>query len=102
MPPCGFLVTSMRKWSIPSAIARRAMIGLVPTPLRLHPIYARWRDIWSIHDRGETRTTLRKAALAATILSLPLAAQAQPVSGLYVGAGVGANFRMDPDGDYSR
>ena len=46
--------------------------------------------------------TLRKAALAATILSLPLAAQAQPVSGVYVGAGVGVNFRMDPDGDYSR
>ena len=46
--------------------------------------------------------TLRKAALAATILSLPLAAQAQPVTGLYVGAGVGANFRLDPDGDYSR
>ena len=46
--------------------------------------------------------TLRKAALAATILSLPLAAQAQPVSGLYVGAGVGANFRLDADGDYSR
>ena len=45
--------------------------------------------------------TLRKAALAATILSLPLAAQAQPVSGLYVGAGVGANFRLDADGDYS-
>ena len=46
--------------------------------------------------------TLRKAALAATILSLPLAAQAQPVSGLYVGAGAGANFRLDPDGDYSQ
>ncbi|MFC7475950.1 OmpA family protein [Dankookia sp. GCM10030260] len=46
--------------------------------------------------------TLRKGLLAATILSLPLAAQAQPVTGLYVGAGVGANFRLDPDGDYSR
>ena len=39
--------------------------------------------------------SLRKALLAATVLSLPLAAQAQPVSGLYVGAGVGANFRHD-------
>ncbi len=43
--------------------------------------------------------TLRKALLAATVLALPMAAQAQPVSGVYVGAGVGANFRMDPDGD---
>jgi len=42
--------------------------------------------------------SLRKALLAATVLSLPLAAQAQPVSGLYVGAGVGANFRMDTSG----
>ena len=36
--------------------------------------------------------TLKKALLAATVLALPMAAQAQPVSGLYVGAGVGANF----------
>jgi len=44
--------------------------------------------------------TLRKALLAATMLALPLgAAQAQPVTGLYVGAGVGANFRHDPDLD---
>ena len=35
--------------------------------------------------------TLKKALLAATILALPVAAQAQPVSGLYVGAGVGGN-----------
>jgi len=35
---------------------------------------------------------LRNALLAATIMALPLAAQAQPVQGLYVGAGVGANF----------
>jgi len=37
--------------------------------------------------------SLKKALLAATVLSLPVAAQAQPVSGLYVGAGVGANYR---------
>jgi OOP family OmpA-OmpF porin len=36
--------------------------------------------------------SLRKALLAATMLSLPLAAQAQPVTGLYVGAGAGANW----------
>ena len=37
--------------------------------------------------------SLKKTLLAATVLSLPLAAQAQPVTGLYVGAGGGANFR---------
>jgi outer membrane protein OmpA-like peptidoglycan-associated protein len=45
--------------------------------------------------------TLRKALLAATVLALPVAAQAQsyaPVTGLYVGAGVGGNLRLDSDG----
>ena len=37
--------------------------------------------------------SLKKALMAATVLSLPVAAQAQPISGLYVGAGVGANYR---------
>jgi OmpA-OmpF porin, OOP family len=37
--------------------------------------------------------SLKKALLAATVLSLPVAAQAQPISGLYVGAGVGGNYR---------
>ena len=41
--------------------------------------------------------TLRKALLAATVLSLPMVAQAQPVTGLYVGAGAGLNFRQDSD-----
>ncbi|HET6233379.1 MAG TPA: OmpA family protein [Acetobacteraceae bacterium] len=35
---------------------------------------------------------LRSALLAATVMALPLAAQAQPVTGLYVGAGVGINY----------
>src|SRR3954447_23744064 len=39
--------------------------------------------------------TLKKALLAATILALPVAAQAQPVSGLYVGAGAGVNFMQE-------
>jgi outer membrane protein OmpA-like peptidoglycan-associated protein len=39
--------------------------------------------------------SLKKALLAATVLSLPVVAQAQPVSGLYVAAGVGANFRQN-------
>ena len=35
---------------------------------------------------------LRSALLAATVLALPFAAQAQPVTGLYVGAGAGYNI----------
>jgi len=35
---------------------------------------------------------LRSALLAATVLAMPFAASAQPVSGLYVGAGVGVNI----------
>jgi outer membrane protein OmpA-like peptidoglycan-associated protein len=38
---------------------------------------------------------LRNALLAATILALPAAAIAQPISGLYVGAGVGADYQLD-------
>lgn len=36
--------------------------------------------------------SLKKALLAATVLSLPIAAQAQPVTGIYVGAGAGVNY----------
>ena len=35
---------------------------------------------------------LRGALLAATVLAMPIAASAQPVTGLYVGAGAGVNF----------
>jgi len=35
---------------------------------------------------------LRSALLAATVLAMPFAASAQPVTGLYVGAGVGVNI----------
>jgi outer membrane protein OmpA-like peptidoglycan-associated protein len=35
---------------------------------------------------------VRSALLAATVMALPLAAQAQPVTGLYVGAGAGYNI----------
>jgi OOP family OmpA-OmpF porin len=41
--------------------------------------------------------SLKKALLAATMLALPLAAQAQPVNGLYVGAGAGVNWLMESD-----
>ena len=37
-------------------------------------------------------TKLKTTLLATTLLALPLVAQAQPVSGLYVGAGAGMNF----------
>ena len=35
---------------------------------------------------------LRSALLAATLLAAPMVASAQPVTGLYIGGGVGANF----------
>ena len=35
---------------------------------------------------------LRSALLAATMLAIPFAANAQPVTGLYVGAGAGVNI----------
>lgn len=41
--------------------------------------------------------SLRKALLAATVLALPVAAQAQPVTGIYVGAGAGVNWLMETD-----
>ena len=41
--------------------------------------------------------SLKKALLAATVLSLPVAAQAQPVSGLYIAGGVGANYRENAE-----
>ena len=37
----------------------------------------------------------RNALVAATILALPVAAQAQPITGLYVGAGAGVNIMQD-------
>ncbi|WP_431284012.1 OmpA family protein [Humitalea sp. 24SJ18S-53] len=39
--------------------------------------------------------SLKKALLAATMLSLPLAAQAQPITGVYIGGGAGVNFLDD-------
>ncbi|MBC9209054.1 OmpA family protein [Roseomonas aerophila] len=39
----------------------------------------------------------KKALLAATVLALPLAAQAQPVTGVYVGAGAGLNILQNSD-----
>jgi outer membrane protein OmpA-like peptidoglycan-associated protein len=45
---------------------------------------------------GETlKMQLRNILLAATIVALPATLQAQPVNGVYVGAGVGVNDLMD-------
>jgi OOP family OmpA-OmpF porin len=38
---------------------------------------------------------LRGALLSATVLVAPIAAMAQPVSGVYIGAGAGVNFMQD-------
>jgi OOP family OmpA-OmpF porin len=42
---------------------------------------------------------LKKTLLAAAAVVLPAAAQAQPVNGVYVGAGLGANYLQDIDAD---
>ncbi|MBN8908208.1 MAG: OmpA family protein, partial [Rhodospirillales bacterium] len=47
--------------------------------------------------KGVSQMTFRSALLAATIVALPLAAKAQPVTGLYVGAGAGVNLLQDED-----
>jgi len=44
---------------------------------------------------------LRKALLAATVLALPAAATAQPISGLYVGAGAGLNHRQHTNATFT-
>ncbi len=41
--------------------------------------------------------TIRKALLAATMLTLPAVASAQPVSGPYIGVGAGANWINNPE-----
>ena len=41
--------------------------------------------------------SLKRALLAATILTVPAVASAQPVTGLYIGAGAGANFINNPE-----
>ena len=41
--------------------------------------------------------SLRRALFAATMLVVPAAASAQPVTGLYIGAGAGANFINNPE-----
>jgi OmpA-OmpF porin, OOP family len=39
----------------------------------------------------------RNTLVAATILAMPLAAKAQPISGLYIGGGAGVNIMLDED-----
>jgi outer membrane protein OmpA-like peptidoglycan-associated protein len=47
--------------------------------------------------QGESSMSLKRALLAATVLALPVAAQAQPVSGFYIGAGAGINWLQESD-----
>jgi len=47
-----------------------------------------------VDNEGEKKMRLRSALLIATILAAPVVAHAQPVDGLYVGAGAGANFKQ--------
>ena len=42
--------------------------------------------------------TVRRVLLAATMLAAPAIAQAQPVTGLYIGGGAGLNWLTDSDG----
>jgi outer membrane protein OmpA-like peptidoglycan-associated protein len=51
----------------------------------------------NVGDKGAMMMRIRNAFLAATFLALPLAAQAQPISGLYVGAGAGVNLLSESD-----
>jgi outer membrane protein OmpA-like peptidoglycan-associated protein len=44
---------------------------------------------------------LRRALLAATVMALPVAAKAQPIDGVYVGAGAGYNYLDSVDGKNS-
>jgi outer membrane protein OmpA-like peptidoglycan-associated protein len=50
---------------------------------------------WWIEEKDNMK--FKQALLAATVLALPLAAQAQPVSGVYIGAGAGYNYMQDAD-----
>ncbi|WP_373290360.1 OmpA family protein [Neoroseomonas lacus] len=51
-----------------------------------------------IRNSGGAAMKPRILLLAATILSMPVIAQAQPVSGLYVAGGAGLNWLTDSDG----
>ncbi len=44
----------------------------------------------------------RNALLSATMLALPVAASAQPITGLYIGAGAGVNVMQDENAQFAR
>src|SRR5580692_6442321 len=70
--------------SKPVGAARRPRVGSTPALFR-----------HSAAGVGRTRREqmkLRSALLAATVVAMPFAASAQPVTGLYVGAGAGVNL----------
>jgi len=49
------------------------------------------------NKKGDLSMRLRSALLGATMLATPIAVQAQPVDGLYVGLGAGGNYKQDQD-----
>jgi OmpA-OmpF porin, OOP family len=60
------------------------------------------RAVWWVrHHEEKADMQIRNALLAATILALPLAAQAQPVTGLYIGGGAGVNIMQNEDLTFS-
>ena len=44
----------------------------------------------------------RNALLSATLLALPVAASAQPITGLYIGANAGVNVMAGQDATFAR
>jgi outer membrane protein OmpA-like peptidoglycan-associated protein/outer membrane protein W len=65
------------------------------TPRRFNKKAARCESLWWIEEKDNMN--FKKALLAATVMALPLAAQAQPITGVYVGAGAGYNYMQDAD-----
>ena len=56
-------------------------------------LHGKFRVVWM----EIVEMTMRKALLAATMLTLPAVASAQPVTGLYIGLGAGANWVNNPE-----
>src|SRR5208283_3747593 len=60
-----------------------------------------FQGTWRITSLGDLSMKLRLALAAATCLVLPLAAQAQPVTGPYVSLGAGTSLSQQIDYDYT-
>ncbi|EHL96930.1 outer membrane family protein, partial [Acetobacteraceae bacterium AT-5844] len=71
------------------------MLNAAPIPAGSSRRFHAAERLWWIEEKD--KMTFKKALLAATVMALPLAAQAQPVTGVYVGAGAGLNILQDAD-----